>query len=75
MQAKLDQQNKQVGCVFRMCVFCYRGLQVGWHKFADENSRMHILGGDFELKILRMHEFLLQICANQPANLYFHSQN
>ena len=39
----------------------YRGLQVGWHKFATKFRACAHFGGDFELKIPRMREFSSQI--------------
>ena len=66
------------------CKPLYRGLQVGCHKFCDENllrfagwlsqicdenSRMRNFWWDFELKFRACANSRRKICDNQPANL------
>ena len=47
----------------------YRGLQVGWHKFATRIRTCAEFQFKIPTKSERMRGFLSQICDNQPANL------
>ena len=51
----------------------YRGLQVGWHKFATKIHTVMrtVLVGIFELKILRrMRKFSALSCASQQYSFF-----